>query len=165
MHALLDPGGRPWTRGHGSKDITKASYFWKLRAGLLTVFAIQTYIFSWIWRNAQVCTTRYRGSGLERRHFLIKTANEHERMSVNTKMEHRTLAWALVITGTRVHLSESVSRKDFERKMFLVQAAFLPSVEVENNICNFRWRPSPYPFPNPIFTLLKIPYLNRNHRH
>ena len=39
-------------------------------------------------------------------------------MSVNTKMEHRTLAWALVITGTRVHLSESVSRKDSERKMF-----------------------------------------------
>ena len=30
--------------------------------------------------------------------------------------------------------------------------------------CNFRWRPSPYPFPNPIFTLLKTPYLNRNHR-
>ena len=42
------------------------------------------------------------------------------RMSVNTKMEHRTLARALVITGTRVHLSESVSRKDsdHERKMF-----------------------------------------------
>ena len=38
-------------------------------------------------------------------------------MSVNTKMEHRTLAWVLVITGTRVHLSESVSRKDSERKM------------------------------------------------
>ena len=40
------------------------------------------------------------------------------RMSVNTKMEHRTLAWVLVITPTRVHLSESVSRKDSERKMF-----------------------------------------------
>ena len=44
------------------------------------------------------------------------------------------------------------------------KAAFLPSVEVENNICNFRWRPSPYPYPNPVFTSLKIPYLNRNHR-
>ena len=63
-------------------------------------------------------------------------------------MEHRTLARALVTTGTRVHLSESVSRKDSERKMFFAQAAFLPSVEVENNSCSFRWRPSPYPFPN-----------------
>ena len=48
--------------------------------------------------------------------------------------------------------------------MFEVQAAFLPSDEVENNFWNFRWRPSLYPFPNPIFTLLKILYLNRNHR-
>ena len=42
----------------------------------------------------------------------------HSRMSVNTKMEHRTLAWVLVISGTRVHLSESMSRKDSEWKMF-----------------------------------------------
>ena len=99
-------------------------------------------------------------------HIHLRGKWRPRRMSVNTKMEHRTFAWVLVITPTRVHLSESVSRKDSERKMFQVQAAFLPSVEVENNFWNFRWRPSLYPFPNPIFTvtLLKILYLNCNHR-
>ena len=37
-------------------------------------------------------------------------AAESIRMSVNTKMEHRTLAWVLVITGTRVHFSESAGQ-------------------------------------------------------
>ena len=85
-------------------------------------------------------------------------------MSVNTKMEHRTLAWALVITGTRVYLSESVSRKDSERKNSKSKPLFYLLWKLRTIFCNFRWRPSPYPFPNPIFTSLKPPYLNRNHR-
>ena len=59
-----------------------------------------------------------------------------------------------------VSFSKILSEKCSKSKRLLI-----PSVEVENNyICNFRWRLCPYPFPNPIFTLLKIPYLNRNNR-
>ena len=90
------------------------------------------------------------------------------RMSVNTKMEHRTLAWVLIITGTRVHLSDHELSQCLER---------IPSEKCSKSNLQtylsansgtweqvFRWRSSPFPFPKLIFTLLKIPYPNRNHR-
>ena len=142
-------------KGGGGPAITSQNlrcillYIKHILNSIFQLYIIIYYIFqSFRWASVQAKLHPDRGPG----------------MSVNTKMEHRTLAWVLVITPTRVHLSESISRKDSKRKMFKVEATFLPSVEVENNFWNFLWRPSLYPFPNPIFTVLKILYLNCNHR-
>ena len=85
---------------------------------------------------------------------MLDQSPRTSRMSVNTKMEHRTLAWVLVTTGTRVHLSESVSRKDSdrERKYSKSKRLFCLLWKLRTSrFRNFRWCPSPWPFHNAFF--------------
>ena len=121
-------------------------------------FALYAYIFEVAWRSnlddhsrnrAHACKTR--GLHCHPLQNVGKYQNwtSYTRVSARHNWDARAPLW--------VSFSKGFWAAKSKRLFYLL-------LKLRTIFCNFRWRPSPYPFPNPIFTLLKIPYLNRNHR-
>ena len=86
-------------------------------------------------------------------------------MPVNSKMEHRyTRVSARHNWDASAPLWVQFLERTLSEKCSKSKRLFYLLLKLRTIICNFRWRPSPYPFPNPICTSLKTPYLNRTHR-
>ena len=80
-------------------------------------------------------------------------------------MEHRTLAWVLVITGTCVHFLSQCLERIPREKCSKSKRPFFQLLKLRTcRFRNYRSRPSPYSFLNSFFTFLKFPCANRNYR-